>query len=127
MKNITLRTIGIITILILGLGMLLPLPASAVTFNSTDVLDDSVMNNYGSMTAGQIDAWVNNNFASSCISTNHGFSAPDPTGYSPTTGFTYGGSVSAGQVIYDASQAYNINPQVLLATLQKEQSLVSGR
>jgi hypothetical protein len=32
---------------------------------------------------------------------------------------------SAAQIIYNAAQAYNINPQVILTTLQKEQGLVT--
>ena len=79
------------------------------------------------MSANQINTWLNTNFGSgSCISTSHGFSAPDPTGYSPSGGFTYGSDTSAGQIIYDAAQVYGINPQVLLTTLEKEQSLVAG-
>jgi len=35
------------------------------------------------------------------------------------------GSISAAQIIYNAAHDYNINPQVLLVTLQKEQSLVT--
>ena len=99
----------------------------ADSFNPGRVIDDSIFANTSSMSASQIDSWINSMFGStSCISTDHGFSAPDPTGYSPSGGFTYGANVSAGHVIYDASQAYGINPQVILATLQKEQSLVSG-
>lgn len=100
----------------------------ADTFNQNNIIDDAVFDNANSMSAAQIDNWLNSNFGStSCISTSHGFGAPDPTGYSASTGqFSYSGNVSAGQVIYDASQAYGINPQVLLATLQKEQSLVTG-
>jgi hypothetical protein len=126
MKNIIVRSFTLVATLLIGIGLLSPLAAHAVTFNSSDLMDDSVMNNYTSMSAGQINSWINTNFPSSCISTNNGFSAPDPTGYNPTNGFIYGSSVSAGQVIYDAAQAYQINPQVLLATLQKEQSIVSG-
>lgn len=101
--------------------------ASAATFNQNNIIDDAVFNNTGALSASQIDSWLNTNFGStSCISTSRGFSAPDPIGYNPTQGFLYGGNVSAGQVIYDAAQAYGINPQVLLATLQKEQSLVAG-
>lgn len=99
--------------------------AHAETFNQNDVMDDVVFSNYNSMSADQIDGFLNG-FANSCISTNSGFSAIDPTGYNPTQGYLYGGNVSAGRVIYDAAQAYGLNPQVLLATLQKEQSLVSG-
>jgi len=107
-------------------------PGVSHAFTSNDLMDDSVFDNTASMSASQsypgsnIDAWINNNFPSSCISTNHGFQAQDPTGYSPSGGFTYGGNVSAGHVIYDAALTYGLNPQVLLATLQKEQSLVSG-
>src|SRR5690606_34784315 len=38
---------------------------------------------------------------------------------------TYGGNVSAATAIYQASQLYGINPQVLLVTLQKETSAVT--
>jgi hypothetical protein len=101
--------------------------ASADSFTANSIIDDALFNNTQTMSANQINSWLNSNFGStSCISTDHGFSAPDPTGYTPSGGFTYGGNVSAGQVIADASQAYSINPQVLLTTLQKEQTLVSG-
>lgn len=35
------------------------------------------------------------------------------------------GGISAAQIIYDASQQYGINPQVILVTLQKEQGLIT--
>ncbi len=96
-------------------------------WNQNDIIDDNVFNNTASMNATQIDTFLNA-FPNSCISTNHGFSAPDPTGYSPSPSshYIYGGNVSAGNVINDAAQAYDLNPQVILATLQKEQSLVDG-
>ncbi len=98
---------------------------SALTANYNDVIDDTVFDNADSMTASQIDTFLNT-FPNSCISTNNGFTSPDPTGYNPSQGFVFGGNVSAGLVLYHAAQAYGINPQVLLATLQKEQSLVTG-
>src|SRR4051812_22649868 len=100
-------------------------PQAQAAFNANNIMDDNVFDNTSTMNAAQIDAFLNG-FPASCISTNNGFSAPDPTGYSPGTGFTYGGNVSAGTVIYHAAKAYDLNPQVLLATLQKEQSLVTG-
>src|SRR5437868_5433615 len=95
-------------------------------FVANDVMDDNVFNNTSSMSAVQIDAFLNNNFPSSCISTHNGFTAADPVGYNPTQGFIFSGAVSAGQVIYDAAQAYGLNPQVLTATLEKEENLVTG-
>ena len=97
----------------------------AATMNPNRVIDDQIFNNVNAMDAGAINNFLNQ-FSGSCISPNHGFSAPDPTGYNPSAGFQYGGNVSAGQVIADAAHAYDISPQVLLATLQKEQSLVTG-
>jgi hypothetical protein len=38
---------------------------------------------------------------------------------------TISGGISAAQIIWNAAQSYNINPQVLIVTLQKEQGLVT--
>jgi len=40
-------------------------------------------------------------------------------------GASVSGGISAAQIIWNAAQAYNINPQVLIVTLQKEQGLVT--
>lgn len=99
--------------------------AAAAAPNYNNIIDNNVFDNYNSMDAAAIDAFLNK-FPNSCISTNNGFSTPDATGYNPSSKFQYGGLVSAGTAIYHISQAYGINPQVLLATLQKEQGLVVG-
>lgn len=98
---------------------------ASASWNQNLIIDDYIFTNAGSMGPSQVDAFLNS-LPNSCISLNHGFSAPDPTGYSPSGGFTFGGNVSAGSVITHASQVYGLNPQVLLDTLQKEQSLVDG-
>ncbi|MEO6513739.1 MAG: hypothetical protein ABIR37_03555 [Candidatus Saccharimonadales bacterium] len=98
--------------------------AHAEAFNQNRIIDDGIFDRTDSMNASQIDSFLNS-FPNSCISPNSGFKAIDPTGYSPGV-YQYGGFVTAGQVIYDAGQAYGLNPQVLLTTLQKEQSLVVG-
>jgi hypothetical protein len=97
----------------------------SASFNQNNIASDFVFNNSSTMNSAQIDAFLNS-FPSSCISTNHGFATPSLNGYNPAQGYLYGGLVSAGTVIATAAQAYDLNPQVLLATLQKEQSLVSG-
>ncbi len=114
-------------ILVLTLVVFLYLPDTVnAQFNPNNLLDDSVFNNYNSMDGAQLDAFLNSNFPSSCISSNNGFSAPLPTGYSPSTGFTFGSDTSAGNIIFTAAQVYQINPQVIMTTLEKEQSLVTG-
>jgi hypothetical protein len=97
---------------------------ASAAFNANRLIDDGIFNNVSSMSAAQIDAFLN--ARNSCISTGSGFSAPDPTGYSPSGGYQYGGNVSAGTIIAHAAQAYEINPQVLITTLQKEQSLITS-
>lgn len=116
-------------LLVLSVLALFPVQfASADTFNPNNIMDDSVFDNASSMSAAQIDSFLNDatRFPNSCISSRNGFSSPDPIGYSPATSYVFGANVTAGTVIAHAAQAYDINPQVLLATLQKEQSLVSG-
>lgn len=119
------KILGSSLVLVAAFFVLTPTSASALAANYNSIIDDAIFDNVESMDASQIDTFLNS-FPSSCISTNSGFSAPDPTGYNPNQGFLFGGNVSAGTVIYHAAQAYGINPEVLLATLQKEQSLVTG-
>src|SRR5579862_7003795 len=85
--------------------------SAAADFNANNLIDDFTFDDTTTLTAAQIDSWLNTNFPNSCISTNNGFSAPDPTGYSPNPSqFFYSSTpVSAGQVIYDAAQAYGMN------------------
>jgi len=118
--------IGLLFATIIGSLYLLSGTVSADGFNQNRIIDDIVFNNANSMSASQINTFLNN-FPNSCISPNSGFGAIDPTGYNPNSGFQYGGFVTAGQVIYDAAQAYSINPQVLIVTLEKEQSLITGQ
>jgi hypothetical protein len=108
------------------MGLLL-LPASQVSaaVNYNRLIDDPVFSKSSSMSASQIDSFLNS-FSSSCISSSNGFKAPEPIGYTPSGGFKFGNNVTAGQVIYVASKSYGLNPQVILSTLQKEKSLVSG-
>jgi hypothetical protein len=111
-----------VVILFLAVGKV-----SADTFNANNIINDVVFDNTSTMSSSLIDNWLNANFPNSCISTNSGFQARIPSGYSSSGGFTYGDFGSSGQVISAAAQAYGINPQVLIVTLEKEQSLISGR
>lgn len=123
MKFLIKLSVAIVTLLVVGTTAL-PEQANAA-FVANRVMDDSVFNNSTSMNGDQIDAFLNT-FPSSCISPNSGFRSADVVGYNPSQGFLYGGNVTAGLIIGHAAQAYDLNPQVILATLQKEQSLVSG-
>lgn len=100
-------------------------PKIHAAFNSNNLMADVVFEDSSTMSAGDINGFLNS-LSSSCISPNSGFEARVPNGYSPSSGFTFGDFTSAGQVIVTAAQVYGINPRVLLTTLQKEQSIVTG-
>jgi hypothetical protein len=111
------------SVLAITFTLLTPTVKAATNYNN--IISDPIFDNASSMNASQIDSFLNS-FPNSCISTNNGFSASDAAGYNPTDGYKYGDLVSAGTIIYHAAQAFGINPQVLLTTLQKEQGLVVG-
>lgn len=124
MKGLTTKLIALSAMIVVIGAVLFPRPVFA-DFNQNRIIDDALFDNVNSMNAAQIDAFLNS-FPNSCISTNSGFAAALPIGYSPLTGYKYGEYATAGQGIAAAAQAYSLNPQVLLSTLQKEQSLVVG-
>src|SRR4051812_24531087 len=76
----------------------------AMAYSNNRLIDGVIFDNTNTMNAAQIDAWLNT-FSGSCISTNSGFSASEPTGYTPLSSnisgkYSYGAPVSAGTIIY---------------------------
>jgi hypothetical protein len=122
-KKYTKPALGLVTVL---MAFSLFTSTAKADFMANNLIDDGLFNNANVMTAAQIDAFLNNNFPNSCISTKKGFSSSVPAGYSLSTNYVYGANVSAGQVIATAAQAYGLNPQVILSTLEKEENLVTG-
>ena len=111
----------------ISLSLLNSHQSSAESYTKSNQISDAVFYNYTSMDQTQIQNFINA-FPKSCLlSQNYpnGLSwvtFKEPTGYS-----TYGDSdVSPARIIWKASQLYKINPQVILTTLEKEQSLISG-
>jgi len=123
----------------LVLGVLFSLLSPAVhtsalaTSNFTDhLIDDSVFRDRNSMGTGAGGAQAIQNFLSAEGSGLAGFSDVENCGSTSGPHYSYyatyyacGQRASAAQIIYAAGQAYGINPRVILATLQKEQSLVT--
>lgn len=118
-------------------------------FQSGRIIDDGVFYNKDSMSINDIQSFLNNNVPA-CDTwgvkpSGHGntraeynisIGRPGPPyvclqNYqeNPATGETsfekggaaFSGGISSAQIIYDASQQYGINPQVLLVFLKKEQ------
>ena len=134
-------------------GLVFPVDAHAAdarSFRPGRIIDDAVFTNSNSMTVEQIQVFLNSKMPNcdtygtgggaytnrSWIENNLGISPPyrclNDYRENPTTGANnYGtwtnpsGSLSAAELIYQYARQFNINPQVLIVTLQKENGLVT--
>jgi len=97
--------------------------AAPVTgFNPGKIIDDTVFTNANSMNAAQIQAFLNSKMPNCETWHAAGYGQNPP--FICLRDYTENGR-SAAQIIYDTAQQYQINPQVLIVLLQKEQSLVT--
>lgn len=109
--------------------------ASVNGWNAGHIIDDGVFINSSTMSVSRIQSFLNAQVPN-CDTWGaqpsefgggtrrqwaeaHGYSAP----FTCLRNYSQGGK-SAAQIIYNAAQDFNINPQVLLVLLQKEQGLV---
>jgi len=117
--------------------------APVVGFNAGNIIDDGIFTNANSMNRDQIQAFLNSKVAN--CDTNGAQQSEFGGGtraqwaanasLHPKTGAQYPPFTclkdysvdgrSAAQLIYDTAQEFQINPQVLIVLLQKEQSLVT--
>jgi len=101
--------------------------APVVGFEAGNIIENAIFTNSQSMNASQIQAFLNSKVPV-CDTWHAGFTGSSGTYYGPPficlKDYSEN-SISAAQIIYDASQQYQINPQVLLVLLQKEQSLIT--
>ncbi|HUD10507.1 MAG TPA: hypothetical protein VMR28_02420 [Candidatus Saccharimonadales bacterium] len=90
-------------------------------YNASNLIDNPTLINTNSMSAGAIQAFLSN--VGSGLA---GYSDVEACDATIAPYYTHcGQTISAAQTIYDAGQAYGINPEAILATLEKEQSLVT--
>jgi hypothetical protein len=97
--------------------------ASAGNFSPAQIISDNVFNNVGSMSEADIQNFLNSKVP--VCDTWHSSSHPQ---YQPP--FTclkdyQENGRSAARIIWEAAQNYQLNPQVILVTLQKEQGLIT--
>ena len=128
-RNPGLKFIAIFAFVLLGLLFAHPGGAAAQPpYNYTNYLmDDAVFTAPNTMTAQDIQTFLQNEGSGLA-----GFSDIEDCG-SPSgahyafyaTYYACGQRASAAQIIYSAAQAYGINPKAILATMEKEQSLVT--
>lgn len=109
--------------------------AGVVGFNPGRIIDDMIFTNNTSMNAGDIQNFLNSKVpVCDTWGTQMYTSWQTRAQYAATVGqsppFTCvkdyrENNLSAAQIIYNISQTYRINPQVLIVLLQKEQGLVT--
>lgn len=114
------RLIYISTTLILGLsGLVFLFIPKAAAYSQTRMIDDGIFDNSNSMSESAIRSFINSR-PGTCL-VNSGAIFPEPKDY-----YNYGpNNVDAARVIYIAAQTWGLNPQVILTTLQKEQTLLT--
>lgn len=96
--------------------------AFAATYDPLDIIPYDTWRASGSMTAADIQAFLDSKagpLKSYSTTLYHDTSILNVS--APTE---HAARKTAAQIIWDAANAFNLNPKVLLATLQKEQSLI---
>lgn len=108
----------------------------AAGWNAGNIISDGVFLNKNTMSAAQIQAFLNSKVpvcdTNGTQTSEHGGGTRAQWGAARGTpapficlkNYSENGK-SAAQIIYDVAQSYNINPQVLIVLLQKEQGLIT--
>lgn len=113
MKTTALKIIAAILLASLFSVIINTTQAHAAGFDPGFIISDGIMTDKDAMTLATITTFINTKNAA-CTD----YLAPCLKNYTEN-------GKNAAQIIYDTAQAYNINPQVLLVTLQKETYLVT--
>lgn len=131
-----LRYIAVLTITIAVYITLTPANTSAQSFNPGHIMDDNVMTDYRSMSANDIQNFLNSKVPHCDLNGEKSseYGGGTRAQYAASRGvsppftcmrhYSQNGK-SAAQIIYDAAQAFRINPKVILVLLQKEQGLIT--
>ncbi|PFG31899.1 LGFP repeat-containing protein [Paramicrobacterium agarici] len=129
MRTIVLLVVGIVTAAVLTAMPMETQKAEAATFDAGHIIDDEVFYDSTTMTESQIRSFINSKVPA-CTS---GYTCLDEykentTGRSADSyckAIAGGKNEDAARIIYKVSRACDINPQVILVTLQKEQGLLT--
>lgn len=103
--------------------------STLVGFNAGNIISDSVFTNKSTMSEAQIQAFFNSKVAKCqsgyvCLKDFRINSVNRPAD-AYCSGYSGAANETAARIIYRVAQACNINPQVLIVMLQKEQSLIT--
>ncbi|HVQ45022.1 MAG TPA: hypothetical protein VMT30_08780 [Candidatus Saccharimonadia bacterium] len=113
------RFLLVVVLLLTGVSFNATMSAPVHAYSNGRLMDDAVFDNTSTMNESQIQAFLASK--GPCLANYHDVD-PNWNG----SAWTYTGSVSAAHIIARAAAEWGINPQVILATLQKEESLITG-
>ncbi len=131
MEGVIKRLIKILKISLLGTALVVLFgvspsrAASGADFQAGRIIDDDIFTNKSSMSVVDIQNFLNGKVPT--CDTWHAAGSYSQGAQPPWTclkDYTEGGR-SAAQIIYDEAQEHNINPQVIIVTLQKENGLIT--
>lgn len=128
-----LRRLGLaaaLAVTVAVVGSLVGAPR-AEAYSNSRLMDDQIFDNYDSMgdLTARPDGSSNAETAIQNFLAGKGPCLVNFMDVEPNwngTAWSYTGSVKASRIIAKAARMWGLNPQVILATLQKEQSLISG-
>lgn len=139
-RSFIARSSELTLVTVIGAILVLPFASIASALSGSDfhpgrIIDNAVFYNNDAMSTDQIQSFLNNKvpncdtygtqiYSGTTTRAQYGTSRGYPPPYICLKDYSENG-VGAAQIIKNAAQAYGINPQVLLVTLQKESSLVT--
>lgn len=100
----------------------------AQAYNGARLIDDSVFRQTNTMTRSQIRSFLtskNSGIKDRTFTFNCASAGSQAEELYENAGAPCGKKVLSSDIIYYASKVYGLNPQVILATMQKEQSLIT--
>lgn len=111
----------LIAIALIAAALAAPAIASAATYDPLNVIPYETWRGAASLSAADIQAFLDTQAGplKSVVTTDY---VDAQTGTPWVKGMP---KKSAAQIIYEAAQRWNLNPKVVIATLQKEQSLIT--
>ena len=99
-------------------------PAFAATYDPLNIIPYDTWRASSSMSAADIQSFLD--AQEGPLKTYRTGYYHDPTPLDSSEPVYHGTMKTAAQIIWDAAHAWNLNPKVILATLQKEQSLITS-
>lgn len=101
---------------------------TANAYNGARLIDDSILRDYKSMSISKIQSFLNNmnsGIKDKTFTFDCNLAGSQSKQLYLDAGAPCGKKASSATIIYYASRIYGINPKVVLATMQKEQSLIT--